>query len=348
MYKVIRKANLMLARMDECQDMTALDRRNYTGYIHFLRGYAYYHILMTCGPAILVGDEIFESNLEGPAYNTYRATYDETVEYICSELETAAAYLPLKASIAQFERPTKGAAYALIARLRLHAASPLFNGTSTARLYFGNWKRTYDKEYYVNQNYSEEKWALAAAACKRVIDMNVYELFTVSKDQNTPQLPAGVPTGLLDAGLTRKVAAIHRGIVRNQPDPADPLDVMAKLGGFDIAGLCGIFLGGALEGVPVLADGFISGVAALCAVRLCPAAEKAVFASHCSTEPAAKLVLDALNKKALITAGLHLGEGTGAVAAIPLWDMALAVYDGCYSFAEGGIDAYTPQGGAGC
>lgn len=194
MYKVIRKANLMLARMDECQDMTALDRRNYTGYIHFLRGYAYYHILMTCGPAILVGDEIFESNLEGPAYNTYRATYDETVEYICSELETAAAYLPLKASIAQFERPTKGAAYALIARLRLHAASPLFNGTSTARLYFGNWKRTYDKEYYVNQNYSEEKWALAAAACKRVIDMNVYELFTVSKDQNTPQLPAGVPT----------------------------------------------------------------------------------------------------------------------------------------------------------
>ena len=158
----------------------------------------------------------------------------------------------------------------------------------------------------------------------------------------------GRGAGLSDAGLARKVDAIHRGIVRNHPDPADPLDVMAKLGGFDIAGLCGIFLGGALEGVPVLADGFISGVAALCAVRLCPAAEKAVFASHCSTEPAAKLVLDALNKKALITAGLHLGEGTGAVAAIPLWDMALAVYDGCYSFAEGGIDAYTPQGGAGC
>ena len=158
----------------------------------------------------------------------------------------------------------------------------------------------------------------------------------------------GRGAGLSDAGLARKVDAIHRGIVRNHPDPADPLDVMAKLGGFDIAGLCGIFLGGALERVPVLADGFISGVAALCAIRLCPAAEKAVFASHCSTEPAAKLVLDALNKKALITAGLHLGEGTGAVAAIPLWDMALAVYDGCYSFAEGGIDAYTPQGGAGC
>ena len=72
------------------------------------------------------------------------------------------------------------------------------------------------------------------------------------------------------------------------------------------------FLGGALEGLPVLMDGFISGVAALCAVRLCPAAEKAVFASHCSTEPAARLVLEALGKAPLLTAGLHLGEGTGA------------------------------------
>ena len=96
-------------------------------------------------------------------------------------------------------------------------------------------------------------------------------------------------------------------------------------------------------GVPVLADGFISGVAALCAVRLCPAAAKAVFASHCSTEPAARLVLDTLGKTPLLTAGLHLGEGTGAVASIPLWDMALAVYEGCYSFAEGGIAPYTPQ-----
>ena len=158
----------------------------------------------------------------------------------------------------------------------------------------------------------------------------------------------GRGAGLSDEGLARKIDAIHRGIAKNQPDSADALDVLAKLGGFDIAGLCGVFLGGALEGVPVLADGFISCVAALCAVRFCPAAAKAVFASHCSTEPAAKLVLDALNKKALITAGLHLGEGTGAVAAIPLWDMALAVYDGCYSFEEGGIEAYTPQGGEGC
>ena len=153
----------------------------------------------------------------------------------------------------------------------------------------------------------------------------------------------GRGAGLSDEGLARKVDAICRGILRNEPDPTDPLDVLAKLGGFDLAGLCGVFLGGALEGVPVVMDGFISGVAALCAVRLCPAAAKAAFASHCSSEPAARLVLDALGKAPLLTAGLHLGEGTGAVASLPLWDMALAVYDHCYSFAEGGITPYTPQ-----
>ena len=157
------------------------------------------------------------------------------------------------------------------------------------------------------------------------------------------EVMTGRGAGLSDEGLARKVDAICRGILCNEPNPTDPLDVLAKLGGFDIAGLCGVFLGGALEGVPVVMDGFISGVAALCAVRLCPAAAKAVFASHCSSEPAARLVLEALGKAPLLTAGLHLGEGTGAVASLPLWDMALAVYRNCYSFAEGGITPYTPQ-----
>ena len=157
------------------------------------------------------------------------------------------------------------------------------------------------------------------------------------------QTMTGRGAGLSDDGLRRKVAAIERGIAVNHPNAADPLGVLATLGGFDIAGLCGVFLGGALENVPIVMDGFISGVAALCAVRLCPAAGKAVFASHVSSEPAARLVLDALNKKPLITADLHLGEGTGAVASLPLWDMALAVYNGCYSFTEGGIVPYTPQ-----
>ena len=145
----------------------------------------------------------------------------------------------------------------------------------------------------------------------------------------------GRGAGLSDAGLRRKIEVIERGIAVNRPDAADPLGVLAALGG--------VFLGGALEQIPIVMDGFISSVAALCAVRLCPGADKAVFASHVSAEPAAWLVLEELHKKPLITADLHLGEGTGAVASLPLWDMALAVYHGCYSFAEGGIAPYTPQ-----
>ena len=124
--------------------------------------------------------------------------------------------------------------------------------------------------------------------------------------------------------------------------------MLAKVGGLDIAGLCGVFLGGAIHRIPVLADGFISTVAALCAVRLCPQATQAIFASHVSAEPASHMVLDALGKKPLITAELHLGEGTGAVAAMPLLDMAHAVYTDSYTFDECGVPAYQPLGGAGC
>jgi len=158
-----------------------------------------------------------------------------------------------------------------------------------------------------------------------------------------PSETAGRGAGLSDEGLARKLRAIQTGIDVNRPDCADPVDVLAKVGGFDIAGLCGVFLGGALYRVPVLIDGFISAVAALCALRLCPNAGKAMLASHLSAEKGGRLVLDALGKRPLIAAGLRLGEGTGAVAAIPLLDMALAVYREAYTFEEGGIEPYVPQ-----
>ena len=153
----------------------------------------------------------------------------------------------------------------------------------------------------------------------------------------------GRGAGLSDEGLGRKLRAIETAIERNRPDPADPLDVLAKVGGFDLAGMCGIFLGGALYRVPVLLDGFISAVAARCALRLCPEAGKAMVASHVSAEPAGRLLLDALGKKPLITAEMRLGEGTGAVAAIPLLDMALSLYGHGATFDNTGIEAYTPQ-----
>lgn len=155
----------------------------------------------------------------------------------------------------------------------------------------------------------------------------------------------GRGAGLSDEGLVRKVNAINRAIACNKPDPTDALDVLHKLGGFDIAGMTGVFLGGALYRVPILIDGLISSVAALIAARLCPNAKSAMLASHCSAEPAAQQILSELGLSAVLQAGLKLGEGTGAVCMMPLMDLALAVYHGGAAFTDTGIEQYTVQKG---
>lgn len=192
MYMIIRKANTILSRVDECQDLTAQDKREIVGYAHFLRGYAYYFLVLNYGPCILVGDKILDTSLSAEAYETERATYDECVEYICQELETAAEYIPSVVPINLFGRPTKGAAYGLIARLRVYAASPLYNGGKAARTFFSNFKRRSDQVHYISQTYDEKKWAVAAAACKRLIDMGSYKLYTVEATSETSPLPAHI------------------------------------------------------------------------------------------------------------------------------------------------------------
>lgn len=164
-----------------------------------------------------------------------------------------------------------------------------------------------------------------------------------------PEEVTGRGAGLSDAGLSRKLAAINAALSVNASALGDPLDTLAALGGFDIAGMAGIFLGGALYRVPMLIDGFISAVSALAAVRLCPRSACAMLASHVSAEPAGHRVLAELGLKPLICAEMRLGEGTGAVAALPLLDMALTVYTSSASFATIGMDNYTPQEeGASC
>lgn len=155
----------------------------------------------------------------------------------------------------------------------------------------------------------------------------------------------GRGAGLSDEGLRRKIAAIGRAIKINHPDPSDTIDVLMKVGGLDIAAMAGTFLGGAIYRVPIIADGFISTVSALIAKRICPNSICAVFPSHVSAEPAGMMVLNALGLTPLITAGMRLGEGTGAVALLPLLDMALSVYHDMCTFDDTGIEAYTPQGG---
>ncbi len=157
-----------------------------------------------------------------------------------------------------------------------------------------------------------------------------------------PASLTGRGAGLSSDGLQRKICAIERAIAVNQPDPADPIDVLSKVGGLDIAGLCGLFLGGAVHRLPVVVDGVISAAAALAAVRLCPAAAGYPLASHLPEEPAGRPLLDALGISPSISAGLRLGEGTGAIAMLPLLDMAAAVYCGMRTFEQIQIDGYQP------
>ncbi|KAA6318226.1 RagB/SusD family nutrient uptake outer membrane protein, partial [termite gut metagenome] len=197
MYKIIRKCNTILSRIDEAEDLLPSERLRILSYTRFIRAYAYYEILVDFGPPVLLSDNVLETNEVIEYYDRPRSTYDEAVEYICNELEEASVYIPEKVSLISFGRPTKGAAYGLIARLRLLHASPLYNGGQAARTYFGNWKRKTDGAYYVSQTPDEKRWAIAAAAAKRVMDMDdagapMYKLYTVLADNKTPALPAGV------------------------------------------------------------------------------------------------------------------------------------------------------------
>ena len=141
-------------------------------------------------------------------------------------------------------------------------------------------------------------------------------------------------------GLNRKIKAIKKAIEINKPNPKDPIDTLSKVGGLDIAGLVGIFIGGAKAGIPVLLDGFISGIAALIAYRISPMTREYMIASHKSNEPAGEHVLKELGLNPTVVAGMCLGEGTGAMVALGGIDMNLEVYKKSIGFLESGIEEY--------
>ena len=152
----------------------------------------------------------------------------------------------------------------------------------------------------------------------------------------------GKGAGLSNDGLKRKIEVIECSIDKNQPDKNDPIDVLSKVGGYDIAGIVGLFLGGAAAKLPVVIDGFISSVAALIALRIEPEVINYIMPSHQSKENAGKLLLNALGLEPYITCDMCLGEGTGAIALFPLLDMGLAVYNQMSTFEQVDIEAYQP------
>ncbi|MDE6036394.1 MAG: nicotinate-nucleotide--dimethylbenzimidazole phosphoribosyltransferase [Ruminococcus sp.] len=150
----------------------------------------------------------------------------------------------------------------------------------------------------------------------------------------------GRGAGLTAESLERKISVIKRALVVNKPDKNEPLELLAKVGGYDIAGMTGLFLGGAYYGVPVVIDGVISAVSAVIACRMNPLCVDYMLAGHVSAEPAGKKLLESLGLKAVINAGLRLGEGTGGIMLLPLLDGALSLYRNAHKFAEIGIERY--------
>jgi nicotinate-nucleotide--dimethylbenzimidazole phosphoribosyltransferase len=154
----------------------------------------------------------------------------------------------------------------------------------------------------------------------------------------------GHGTGVDEPGRGRKVAVVRRALVVNAPDARDGLDVLAKVGGFEIAGLVGVILAAAAGRVPVAIDGFISTAAALVATTLAPAARPALFAAHRSAEPGHGIALAHLGLTPYLDLGLRLGEGTGAALFIPLARSAARIYTEMATFKSAGISerAATP------
>jgi nicotinate-nucleotide--dimethylbenzimidazole phosphoribosyltransferase len=147
----------------------------------------------------------------------------------------------------------------------------------------------------------------------------------------------GRGTGLDEAGIAHKVEVVRRALRANAAAGADPLALLAALGGFELAVLCGVALGAAANRVVVVLDGFISSTAALVAARLAPASVDAMIAAHLSPEPGHRLVLAALGLEPVLELGLRLGEGSGAALVLPILDASLALLAEMATFEGAGV-----------
>ena len=136
----------------------------------------------------------------------------------------------------------------------------------------------------------------------------------------------------------RKKQVIKTAIQVNQPDKSDVIDVLAKVGGFDLAAMCGAFLGAALTRRPVVIDGFISAVAALCACKLCPNAKGYLIPSHASYEIGCKLAMKAMRLEPMLLLDMRLGEGSGCPLAFEVLGVACAIINDMATFEEADID----------
>ena len=165
---------------------------------------------------------------------------------------------------------------------------------------------------------------------------------TAALTQTSPRETTGRGTGRNDPELAHKISCVERALDVNQPDPSDGLDVLSKVGGFEIGVLAGVVLGGALARRVVVLDGFVSGAAGLIAHSLCPTVRDYLVAGHLSAEPGHRLALKHLALDPLLDLGMRLGEGTGALLATGLVEIAAACLADMATFDEAGVSDREP------
>ena len=144
--------------------------------------------------------------------------------------------------------------------------------------------------------------------------------------------------GLLDKAFAVKKQVIREALDKHRPDPNDPIDVLSKVGGFDLCAMCGVFLGAAAERIPVVIDGFISVVAALCAARLCPYVKDFLFPSHASFEVGYSIAVKELGLQPFLLLDMRLGEGSGCPLAFLTMEAACAIMNEMATFEEAAIN----------
>jgi nicotinate-nucleotide--dimethylbenzimidazole phosphoribosyltransferase len=160
---------------------------------------------------------------------------------------------------------------------------------------------------------------------------------------HSPAEVVGRGTGVDDAGMARKIVVVQRALAANRPDPADALDVLAKVGGFEIGGLAGAMLATAAHRRPVVIDGFISTAAAMIAVGLAPETRSYLIPAHRSQERGHRITLTWLGLEPLLDLDLRLGEGTGAAFGISLAEAACRILSEMATFGEAGVSEKTPK-----
>ncbi len=160
-----------------------------------------------------------------------------------------------------------------------------------------------------------------------------------------PEEVAGRGTGIADAALQHKMNVIQQALLFHRPDANDPIDVLHKVGGFEIGAMAGLILGAASRRTPVLIDGFISTVAALCAVRLAPQAKSYLIPSHLSEEPGHRIALQQLGLSPMLQMNMRLGEGTGAALLFPMIDTAQRIMRDMATFQQAGVSERSESDG---